>query len=134
MQILQEDFLVFSPLKLKNKDKIVVGGMGKCLSFWNTITLKKEHTVECCSCWNFNGLIELSNHCVTVSGRKSYTIDVIDTEIYQLIKHIKCEGYIIGNSGYPPSLYLLSNGTFSYSHDGCFCQISSTTYDLLFTD
>ena len=86
---------MFSLLKLKNKDEMVVGGMGKCLSFWNTITFTKEHTFECCSCWSFNSLIWLPNHCVAVSGRKSYTIDVIDTEIYQLIKQIKCEGYII---------------------------------------
>ena len=44
---LKEDFTVFSLLKLKNKDEMVSGGWGNSVSFWNTITFKKEHTVEC---------------------------------------------------------------------------------------
>ena len=103
--------------------------------FWNTITFKKEHTVKCCDCDSFSGLIELPNGCVAVSGGgRSSTIDVIDTERYQRIKQIKCEGYIV-SSGYGwSSLHLLSNGTFIYSHKGCFCQISSITYEVLYKD
>ena len=114
---------------------MVAGGRGKnSVSFWNTTTFKKEHTVECCECLSLNGLIELPNGCVAVSGAKSLTIDVIDTERYQRIKQIKCEGYIVRGGGYSSSLHLLSNGTFIYSHSGCFCQLSSTTYEVLYKD
>ena len=75
-----------------------------------------------------------SNHCVAVSGGESSTIDVIDTETYRNIKQIKCEGYIDIELGYYSSLHLLSNGTFIYSHEGCFCQISSITYEVLYKD
>ena len=112
---------------------MVAGGIGKSVSFWNTITFKREHAVECCQCFSFNGLIELPNGCVAVSGGGSSTIDVIDTKTYQRIKQIQCEGYIVSGSGCS-SLHLLSNGTFIYSHSGCFCQISSTTYEVLYKD
>ena len=46
---------------------------------------------------------------------------------------IECKDYIVGD-GYYPSLHLLNNGTIIYSHEGCFCQISSTTYEILFKD
>ena len=130
---LKEDFLVCSLLKLKNKDEMVSGGYGESVSFWNTTTFKKEHSVECCNCWSLNGLVELANRCVAVSGGYSSTIDVIDTEKYQRIKQIECKDYIVGD-GYYSSLHLLNNGSIIYSHGGCFCQISSTTYEVLFKD
>ena len=69
-----------------------------------------------------------------MSGRYSPTIDIIDTEKYQRIKQIQCEGYIGGgNSGWS-SLRLLNNGTFLYSHEGRFCQISATSYEVLYKD
>jgi WD40 repeat protein len=135
IQTLKEDFEVWSLLKLKNKNEMVAGGTGNNnVSFWNTITFTKEHTVECCECLSLNGLIELPNGYVAVSGGTSSTIDVIDTETYQRIKHIQCEGYISGDVWSFSSLRLLSNGTFVYSRKGCFCQISSTTYEVLFKD
>ena len=109
---------------------MVAGGWAERISFWNTKTFKKEHTVKCCNCFSFNGLIELPNHCVAVSGGGSSTIDVIDTETYQRIKEIKCEGYIVGSGGWS-SLHLFKNEIFLYSHAGCFCQISSTTYEIV---
>ena len=112
---------------------MVSGGDGKSVSFWNTTTFKKEHSVECCNCWSWNGLVELANRCVAVSGGYSSTIDVIDTEKYQRIKQIECKDYIVSGGGYS-SLHLLNNGTIIYSHVGCFCQISSTTYEVLFKD
>ena len=113
---------------------MVSGGKGESVSFWNTKTFQREHSVECCNCHSLNGLIELPNHHVAVSGGYSSTIDIIDTEHYQRIKQIECKGYIrIGDGGYS-SLHLLNNGTFIYSRDGCFCQISSTTYEILFKD
>ena len=130
-QTLKEDFRVSSLLKLKNKDEMVTGGRGKSMSFWNTKTFKWEHKVECCECRSSNGLIELPNHCVAVSGGWSSAIDIIDTDTYQLIKQIKCEGYI-DDSGSCSSLHLLSNGTFLYFHNECFCQISSKKYKVLF--
>ena len=88
---------------------MVAGGCyGKSVSFWNTKTFTKEHTVECCNC-SLNGLIELPNGCVAVSGGGSSTIDVIDTKTYQRIKQIQCEGYIDGSFSWS-SLHLLSNG------------------------
>ena len=39
----------------------------------------------------------------------------------------------VGSNNDLSSLHLLSNGTFVYSHRGCFCQ-SSITYDVLFKD
>ena len=123
---------MWSLLKLKNKNEMIASGNEWSMSFWNTITFKKESIVECCDCTSLNGLIELPNHCVVVSGGLSSTIDVINTETYQLIKQITCEGYIVsGGDGYS-SLLLLSNGTFVYSRKGCFCQISSTTYEVIF--
>ena len=126
---------MYSLLKLKNKDEMVSGGRGGSvsLSFWSTITFKREHSVECCDCHSLNGLIELPNHHVAVNGGRSSTIDIIDTEHYQRIKQIECKGYIVSDSGFS-SLHLLNNGTFIYSHCGCFCQISSTTYEVLFKD
>ena len=126
---------MYSLLKLKNKDEMVAGGCygNNIVSFWNTTTFKKEHTVECCECFSYNGLIELPNGCVAVSGGRSSTIDVIDTKTYQRIKQIQCEGYIVDSYGFS-SLHLLSNGTFIYSHGDCFCQISSTTYEVLYKD
>ena len=104
------------------------------MSFWNTKTFKKEHIVECCNCRSLNGLIELANRRVAVSGGGSSTIDIIDIEKYERIKQIECEEYI-GSSDYGcSSLRLLSNGTFIYTHKGCFCQISSTTYEVFFKD
>ena len=135
IQTLREDFDVYSLLKLKNKNEMVAGGNRQSVSFWNTITFKKEHTVECCECHSSNGLIELPNGCVAVTGGESSTIDVIDTKTYQRIKQIQCEGYIMrSGDGFWSSLHLLSNGTFIYSHCGCFCQISSTTYEVLYKD
>ena len=135
IQTLEEDFYVLSLLKLKNKNEMVAGGSGYNVSFWNTTTFKKEHTVECCGCFSCNGLIELPNGCVAVSGGSSSTIDVIDTKTYQRIKQIQCEGYIVGSYDYGrSSLHLLSNGTFIYSYNGCFCQISSITYEVLYKD
>ena len=107
--------------------------MERVCHFWNTTTFKREHSVECCDCISSNGLIELPNHCIAVSGYSSSTIDIIDTEHYQQVTRIACKGYI--ETGLPySSLHLLSNGTFIYSHWGCICQISSTTYEVLFKD
>ena len=128
---LDEDFVVCSLLKLKNKEIMASSGYGNSVSFWHTNSFIKECSVECCECNSLNGLIELPNHCVAVSGGGSSTIDVINVEYYQRIKQIKCEGYIT-SSDFPSSLHLLNNGTFVYSHEGSFCQISSTTYDILF--
>ena len=69
-----------------------------------------------------------------MSGGGSSTIDVIDTEKYQRIKQIECKDYIVGDGYYDSSLHLLNNGTIIYSRGGCFCQISSTTYEVLFKD
>ena len=66
-----------------------------------------------------------------MSGLNSLTIDIIDIELYQRVKQITCEGYIL-TSNFFSSLHLLSDGTFIYCHEGCFCQISSTTYKVLF--
>ena len=129
---LKENFWVRSLLKLKNKDEMVSGGDGDSVSFWNTITFKKEHSVECCDCDSYNGLIELPNHCIAVNSGLSSTIDVIDTEKYERIKQITCEGYIGGIDCSYSSLHLLRNGTFIYSHEEYFCQISSTTYEVIF--
>ena len=128
---LTEDFRIYSLLKLKNKDQMVVGGQGTSVSFWNTKTFMKEKSVTCCGCYSLNGLIELPNHCIAVNGRSSSTIDIIDTETYQLIKQIECGGYINNNNSYS-SLHLLGGGTFIYCHDGYFCQISAITYKVLF--
>ena len=58
IQTLKEDFMVFSLLKLKNKNEMVAGGHGtNSVSFWNTKTFKKEHTVACCECLSLIGLI-----------------------------------------------------------------------------
>ena len=124
IKTLKEDFPVCSILKLRNKDEMVAGGRGETVSFWNTITFEKVRTVECCDCEN---LIELHNHYVAVSGASSPAIDIIDPENYRAIKRIEYRGYI-GSGGL---LHLLNNGTFIYSNEGCFCQISSTTYEVL---
>jgi hypothetical protein len=110
---------------------MVAGGNGKnSVSFWNTKTFKKEHEVDC-ECLSYNGLIELPNGCVVVGSGYSTIINVIDTKTYQRIKQIECKGYIV-SEGYYPCLHLFSNKTFIYSRNGCFCQISSTTYKVLF--
>ena len=100
------------------------------MSFWNTKTFTKAHSVECCCCWSYNGIIELPNNRIAVSGGYSSTIDIIDIMKYQRVKQIECEDYI-AKGGWYSSLHLLRNGTFIYSHEGCFCQISSTTYEIL---
>ena len=128
-----EDFSVYSLLKLNNKEELASSGydMNNSVSFWNIKTFTKEHSVACCNCDSFNGLIMLSNRYIAVSGGDSATIDIIDTEHYQRIKQIECKDFIVIND-FPSSIYLLNNGTFIYSHNGSFCQISSTTYEVLF--
>ena len=127
---LQEDFEVFSLLKLRNKNIMVSAGWGKSISFWNINTFTKEHSVTCCGCFSLNGLIELPNHCVAVSGGGASTIDIIDTNNYQRIKQIQCKDYIVSSLDFS-SIHLLKDGTFIYSHEGRFCQISSTTYEII---
>ena len=76
---------------------MIASGNVKSVSFWNIKTFTKKHTVECCDCFSLNGLIELPNLYVAVSGIDSSTIDVIiNTETCQLIKQIQCKGYISG--------------------------------------
>ena len=135
--VLQEDFIVFSLLKLKNKGVFVSGGYGKEISFWEMETFTKENSVQCCDCCSLNGLIELPKHYIAVSGGLAKSIDIIDTDNYQLFKQIKCDNFIFGNSGisvYYSSLCLLDNKSFIYSHNGYFCQVSSTENEILFTD
>ena len=79
IQTLRENFNVYSILKLKIKDEMIAGGFAKSVSFWNTKSFKKEHTVECYNC---DSLIELPDHCVAVSSGCSSTISVIDIERY----------------------------------------------------
>ena len=133
LRSLEENFKVCSLLKLNNKEIMASSGYGNSISFWNTQTYTKEHSVTCCDCNSFNGIIELPDtHYIAVSGGCSSSIDIIDTENYQLIKQIECKDYITSGNGYS-SLYVLNNGTFIYSHKGCFCQILSTpTYEILF--
>ena len=81
---------------------MIASGNVKSVSFWNIKTFTKKHTVECCDCFSLNGLIELPNLYVAVSGIDSSTIDVINTETYQLIKQIQCKGYISGWHSFTP--------------------------------
>ena len=75
-------------------------------------------------------MIKLPNHCVAVYGFNS-TIDIIiDTECYQLITRISFKDYDFRERS--SSLHLLNNGTFVFFNQGCFCQISSTTYEVMF--
>jgi WD40 repeat protein len=125
LRSLEENFKVCSLLKLNNKEIMASSGYGNSISFWNTQTYTKEHSVTCCDCNSFSGIIELPDtHYIAVSGGCSSSIDIIDTENYQLVKQIECKDYII-NNGYCSSLHLLNNGTFVYSRNGSFCQISS---------
>ena len=66
MVVLDEDFDVYSLLKLKNKDVMISGGQGNSVSFWNINALQKEYSVPCCDCTSINGIIELPNHCIAV--------------------------------------------------------------------
>ena len=93
--------------------------------------LQRNIQLSVYDCTSFNGLIELPNHCVAVSGGESLTIDIKDTQKHQLIKQIVCKGYLDNEFLTFSSLHLLNNGTIIYSHNGCFCQISSTTYEIL---
>ena len=129
---LKEDFIVFSLLKLKNKNILASSGKGEKITFWNTKTFAKEHSVGCCNCSSSNGLIELPNHYIAVSGGLSTSIDIIDTDKYQLFKQIECNDYIVSSGVYYSSLHLLNNETFIYSHNGCFCQVSSVEYEIVF--
>ena len=129
---LKEDFIVFSLLKLKNKNVLASSGKGEKITFWNTNTFAKEHSVGCCNCSSSNGLIELPNHYIAVSGGLSTSIDIIDTDNYQLFKQIECNDYIISSGVYYSSLHLLNNETFIYSHNGCFCQVSTNEYEIVF--
>lgn len=128
---LDENFEVCSLLKLKKKEIMASSGYSNCVSFWRTNSFEKECSVECCDCYSYNGLLELPNDCIAVSGGGSLTIDIINVEYYQRIKQISCEWYIT-SSDFLSSLYLLNNGTFVYSHEGSFCQISSTTYEIIY--
>ena len=128
---LDEDFNVYSLLKLKKKDIMVSSGNGNSVSFWNINTFSKEHSVSCCNCNSFHGIIELPHHRIAVSGGGASTIDIIDTEHYKVIKQIECKNYIDNCSNFS-SIYLLNNETFIYSHEGNFCQIATSTYEVLF--
>lgn len=128
---LKEDYGVYSLLKLKDKDEMVSSGYGWSVSFWNTKTFIKEHSVGCCLCWSARGIIELPNHRIAVCGGHSSTIDIIDTEYYQRVKQIEYNGYIVKSDASWSSLIILNHGTFIYIHDERFCQISSTTHEVL---
>ena len=128
---LDENFAVCSLLKLKNKEIMASSGYGNCVSFWRTNSFHKECSVGCCDCYSYNGLLELPDDCIAVSGGGSLTIDIINVEFYQRIKQITCEWYIT-SSDFLSSLCLLNNGTFIYSHEGSFCQMSSTTYEIIY--
>ena len=131
---LKENFNVYSLLKLKNRAIMVSGGQGKSVSFWNLRELQKECSVPCTDCTSINGIIELPNHCIAVNGGLSSTVDIIDTKHYQLINQIECEGYIARSQHiiFCSCLHLLKNGTFIYSHEGNFCQMSATTHAVFF--
>ena len=133
IRLLKEDFSIYSLVKLKNKDVMASSGNGynNSVSFWNESTLIKEYSVSCCNCFSFNGLIELPNHYLAVCGGESLSIDIIDTQKYQLIKQIECKDYIV-NSDYLSSLRLLDDKTLIYSCGGSLCKISLTTYEILF--
>ena len=62
-----------------------------------------------------------------------FIIHIFDTYTYHRIKQIQCKDYLENYDTFS-SLYPLNNGTFIYSHKGYFCQISSTTYEILFKD
>ena len=125
-----EDFSVWSLLRLKSKDVLASSGNGKRISFWNVNALIKEHTMKCCHC-DRNGLIELNKHYIAVSGGNSMSIDVIDTHNYKVVKHIECEEYIV-QSNNVSSVRCLNNGSFVYCHDGCLCQIEFESCDVVF--
>ena len=129
-QLFAEEFSVWSLLRLKHKDVLASSGNGKRITFWNVNTSVKDHTMKCCHC-DRNGLTELHEHFIAVSGGDSSSIDVIDTHKYKLVKQIKCNGYI-GSSNNVAALCLLNSASFVYCHDGCFCQIDSTCWDVVF--
>ena len=81
--------------------------------------------------WSARGIIELPNHRIAACGGHSSTIDIIDTENYQRIKQIEYNGYIVKSDASWSSLILLNHGTFIYIHDERFCQISSTTHEVV---
>ena len=127
---LKDNFAACSLLKLTNKNEFVSGENGNSISFWNTNTFIKEHSVPCCACHSNSGLIELSNHYIAVNGGTSLSIDIIDTEHYQRIKQIECKDYIISMEGSVSSLSLLNSEILVYSHHECCCLISKT-YEIL---
>ena len=131
---IKENFIVFSLLKLKNKDLLVSAGSGNEISFWNTLTFNKENSVKCCSVWSRHGLIELPNQFIAVNGGLSDSIDIIDTDNYNVYKKIKCEDFIVSssNSVYFSALNLLTNGTWIYAHEMKFCQVSFKEWDVVF--
>ena len=91
LRTLEENFEVYCLLKSKTKEMLFSSGLGKQVTFWNLKTYKKEHTVNCCIANSYNGLIELSNNYIAVTGGDSSSIDIINTDTYEVFKNIKLE-------------------------------------------
>ena len=127
---LNESSFVSSLLKLKDKDVMVTIGGKEKISFWNTKTFQKERSILCFPCYSLNVFIELPNHNIAVSS--GLLINIIDPITYKRIKQIECQDYLDPYTNRMCSLHLLNNETFIYSHGGSFCQISSTTYEVIF--
>jgi WD40 repeat protein len=134
IKTLEEECYVSSLIQLRNKEKLVNNGKDNGISFWNTSTYKKEHSVKYDHFWAFNGIIELPNDMIAVSSGQSSKITIIDTVKYVIVKEVLHDKYIEfeGGDAYPSALFLYDNNSFIYVHQESLVQISTYDFEILY--
>ena len=130
IQTLNSQSNVFNLLFLKDRE-ILISSYSGGLEFWNIKSYKKENTMSGYYCYyNHNSFIELPNQKIAVSNYSSpYSIFIIDTIAYSILRQIKLEGYITNYS----CLFLLDAFSLIYIYEGNVVQISLKDYSILYT-
>ena len=129
IQTLNSQSSVYNLLFLKEREMLITSYSGG-LEFWNMKTYKRENTISSYYCYyNNNSLIELPDQKIAVSYYNSpYSIFIIDTITYSILRQIKLEGYIT----YYSCLLLLDAFSLLYIYDGNVVQISTKDYSILY--
>ena len=120
---------VYSIIGLNKKNEIVASCYKNIIVFWNLNHNSKTYTFKGYFVNYANHMIEIPNDKIAISpSSPSTSIIIIEFINYNVVKEIKLENFITGNS----SLYLLNNESFIYIYNKCFVQISTKDFEILF--
>ena len=109
-------------MKLKQKEILIATTGNPSIDFWDSNNYKKLHSIKGHNAWCLGKkTIELPNGLIAISSCASGSpLLIIDPLSYSIIKEIKEQEYITGNS----SLCVLDPYSFVYVYDGKVLQIS----------